>query len=315
MLPIRIHPLCAILALLASAPSPSKAQSEAPSKAQGQPDRVAFLMVKPGDPAATEKRAEGFLSDLAGHLGERVAPFAGKRVAGRITNRRAEALRLLDEEHPALVFVPPGFWLEHLRDPKRAAVVVGSVPRFGKEVERYHLVAAKDGGPASLAALRGKSVHGTADIDWPYLKRVVFPAGKAPPEYFELLPSDNLADDVFAMVEPDDGDKPPDALLLDEALLAFFADDDLVWPHLRVIWSSPPLPRDLVVTLGAEWNDEARAQLVAALTGMSKDERGVRLLELMQSDGFTAPDRALLKSTTEAYDRESAKQKKPPVKR
>ena len=49
---------------------------------------------------------------------------------------------------------------------------------------------------------------------------------------------------------------------------------------------------------------------------MNKDERGKRLLELMQSDGFAAPDRALLQSTAMAYDREpDPSEKDRPVKK
>lgn len=50
---------------------------------------------------------------------------------------------------------------------------------------------------------------------------------------------------------------------------------------------------------------KARVQLLAALTAMKQAERGKQLLELIQSSGFAAPDRALLKRTAEAYDRKS----------
>lgn len=280
-----------------------------------QPQPVSFLMVKPGDPGATEERAKGFLQDFATYLGAHVASFENAPVVGHIANRRDRALRLLDETAPSLVVVPVGFYLEHLRDPKRAARVVASVPRFGAVVEHYYLVAIADGGPASLAALRGKTVRGAAEIDWPYLQRVVFPDGSTPPEHFALEPSPNLADDVFAMVERDDGDPAPDALLVDHALREFLADDDLVWPHLKVIWTSAALPRDLVVTLGDGWDDDRRRQLLAALTAMKDDEHGKRLLELMQSDGFAAPDLALLQSTAKAYDRELDPAREPPEKK
>ena len=178
MLPSRIDPCLATLALAACALS-------SPS-ALAQPEPVSFLMVKPGDPGATEERAKGFLHEFASYLGARVASFEKAQVVGRIANRTEQALRLLEETRPTLVFVPPGFYLEHLRHPKREARVVASVPRFGTAVEHYYVVAAKDGGPASLAALRGKTVRGTAEIDWPYLQRAVFPEGSAPPEHFVL---------------------------------------------------------------------------------------------------------------------------------
>jgi ABC-type phosphate/phosphonate transport system substrate-binding protein len=273
-----------------------------------------FLMVQPGDPGATAERAAEFLRDFARYLGSHVAPLQGQAVAGEIANREAQALALLEASRPSLVFAPPGFYLEHLRDPALGACVVLSVPRFGKKVERYHLVAVKDSGPKSLDELRGKRVHGGFELDLPYLQRAVFPAGRGPPELFALQPSQNLADDVFSMLEGGEEEEPPDALLLDEGGLRFFADDDLVWPRLAVVWTSAELPRDLVVTVGGGWDDAARRALVDALTGMSAEPAGKRLLALMQSEGFALPDTELLARTAAAYDRgaEAKSEGKPP---
>lgn len=277
----------------------------------GQERRAEFLLFKPGDPAATAERAEEFLDDLAAWLAEHVDRFEGAVVTGHITNQEARASELVKAPAPEMAVVPPAFYLRHLRDPALATRVVAQVPRFGNDVDRYYLVARKEDGPKSLAELRGKRVHARPGIDRTWLERVVFPDEVDPDTFFELRSAENLADDVFLMVEGEEvgdaAEQAPDALLLDEELLQFFAEDDLVWPHLEVVWRSEPLPRDLVVTLGSGWTEAQRAQLREALLAMPEHESGKELLRLMRSDGFAAPDRDLLARTAEAFDRTAGK--------
>ncbi len=269
-----------------------------------QRETSSLLMVKLGDPAATQDLAAPFLALLTTYLGTRAKRFENLTIEGYITNSETEAVRLFEARRPSLAFVSPGFYLKHLRKPQLDAQVVAMVPRFGSSVDRYHLVVRKDDRAASLSALSGRTVRTSAAIDWPYLRRVVFPRDMLPGEHFVLEPSRNLSDDLFAMTESDDEEEDaPDALLFDQELLQFFASDDLIWPQLKVIWTSAELSRDLVISLGAGWDDALRNQCFAALQEMGEHEAGKKVLHLMRSKGFARPNRELLSLAIAAYDR------------
>lgn len=269
----------------------------APLHAQG-PDEPTFLVVKLGDEAATPEMAGDFLSRLEGWLASRVPRFRGARVEGRIANREEEARRIFREATPSLALVPTGIYLGHLREGEPSGRPVAQIPRFGAETERYYLVAAKDG-PASLEGLRGRTVRTVFSYHEPYLRRVVFPDRFRPGDAFTLEPAGNLADQVFLLLEGEP--EAPAAVLLDEELKRFFEEDDLVWPELRVIWTSDPLPRDLVVTVGA-WSDEERSALRDALFSMGKTAEGRQILDLMDSSGFEPVDEELLRRAVRRYD-------------
>jgi len=268
-------------------------------------EATTYLMVKLGDEAASAELASDFLSEFAAWLGKHVPSLPEGNVRGRIANRGEDARRILEEDRPVLAFVPAGFYLGRLRD-RAAGPPVAQVPRFGTSVERYYLLAHRDG-PSSIDELAGKRVHGVGELDRAWLERVVFPKTHVPGEDFRLEQSKNLADDVFLMVEAageDLGEEEvvPDAILADEELRRFFEKDDLVWPELRVIWKSGPLPRDLVVPLGDTWDDAKREALANALFAMKDDPSGRELLELMGSEGITPVDTDVLREAAAKYD-------------
>lgn len=268
----------------------------APLPAQ-EPRAPSFLMVKLGDEAATPEMAGDFLSRMEGWLESRVPRFRGRAVEGRIANREEEVRSILRQDPPDLAMVPPGIWMGYLRDGKPSGEPVAQIPRFGAEAERYYLVASRDG-PGTLDALRGRTVRTVFSYHGPYLRRVVFPDGFRPGEAFALEPADNLADEIFLLLEGDP--EAPAALLLDEELKRFFEDDDLVWPELRVIWTSDPLPRDLVVPLGG-WSAEEREALRRALFSMGETAEGREILDLMDSSGFEPVDGTLLQRAVGRY--------------
>ncbi|MDT8367779.1 MAG: PhnD/SsuA/transferrin family substrate-binding protein [Longimicrobiales bacterium] len=254
-----------------------------------------FLVVKPGDPAATPDRAGAFLAAMGRWLEAKLP--ASEHVEGRIANRADQAAAAIARDSPILAFVPAGFYLGAIAPGLTPARVVAQIPRFGVDVERYYLVTAK-GGPPTPAALRGTTVRTTADFDAAYLRRVVFADGLVPGEDFRLEASENLADELFYLLEGDPAG--PDALLLDEELKHFFEADDFVWPELQVIWRSAPLPRDLVVAFG-EWSEGELAALRDALVAMDETPEGRELLDLMDSEGFEAVDRELLERAATLY--------------
>lgn len=274
---------------------PASVGRAAPPPGPGQDQ--GFLMVKLGDEAATPEMAADFLARLGSWLGAHVSRFGSGDVEGWITNRLPEARTILEERKPALAMVPAGVYLGDLRKGRRAARPVAQIPRFGARVERYYLVGPRNG-PASLEDLRGRTVRTVFSYPEAYLRLVVFPAGFRPGEAFRLEPAENLADEIFLLMEG--GGDAPAAVLLDEELKRFFEEDDLVWPELRVIWASDPLPRDLVVTLG-EWGDAERAELRDALFSMGETEEGREILSLMDSSGFGPVNEELLGKALKRY--------------
>ena len=259
-----------------------------------------FLMVNPGNEAATPDRAEDFLDRMGRYLHDTVPALQNRPVRGWITNRRDSAQARLSRD-PVLAFVPPSVYLEVLHDSERAATPVAEIPRFGAAAQRYHLVTPNDG-PTSLDDLRGGLVRAAEGADPTYLSRVAFPSSFQPGPDVTLETAENMNDEVFLLTEGPMGDEQPaDALLLDADLKHFFETDDLVWPQLTVIWSSDPLPRDLVVALGPSWTDSDREALKEALFQMPDHEIGVELLDLMNSSGFVPVDEDRLSDVARQY--------------
>jgi len=259
-----------------------------------------FLMVNPGNEAATPDRADAFLNRMGRYLHDTVPALQDRPVRGWITNQRDSAQAYLARE-PVLAFVPPSVYLEHLQGPERAATPVAEIPRFEATAQRYHLVVPKNG-PSGLDALRGGLVRIPEGAAPTYLSRAVFPSSFQPGSDIQLETAENMNDEVFLMTEGPMGDETPaDALLLDEDLKHFFETDDLVWPQLTVIWSSQPLPRDLVVALGPSWDETSRQGLKDALFQMSDHELGAELLDLMNSSGFARVKEGRLSKIARQY--------------
>lgn len=271
------------------------------SQAEGQTeDSINFLMVKYGDEAADQQTASDFLRDFSTYLQKSVPTFKGKTVRGWIANTPELAEKLLAEKKPILAFVPPGFYLAHLRSPENLAIL--QVPRFGAIEDRYYLVTSKKG-PANVSGLQNKIVRTVFAFDLAWLQRVVFPQALQPGEIFQLEPAGNLGDEVFLLIENGAGERGAAmALLFDEDMKRFFETDEMAWPELKVIWMSEKLPRDIIVTVGDFWQDENRAQVRDALVNMPKDERGKQILELMQSSGFVSIDRKALEAAARKYE-------------
>lgn len=262
---------------------------------------VNFLILKPGDPGAAAELAGDYLATVANYFTAHTPYLREKIVHGWIANHPDSALAIMKQHPPVMAYVPAGFYFKHLLHSGQAVVPVAQAPRFGKTVERYYIVAAKSG-PASLNELKGKIVRTSFGIDWDYLRKLVFPAAFRPGVFFKLEESQNLADDLFLLIESAEKKQAaPAALLLDEELKHFFEADDLVWPQLKIIWTSPELPRELFVVIGDDWSASHQKGLLESLQQMSRDPKGKELLELMQSSGFTPVDFELLNRLQEKY--------------
>ncbi|HEX9654199.1 MAG TPA: PhnD/SsuA/transferrin family substrate-binding protein [bacterium] len=262
-----------------------------------------FLIVKPGDPGAVSDLATGYLETIANYFTTHTPCFQGKNLHGWIANHPDSAVLLMKTRPYVMAYVPVGFYLKYLHSPNRPATPIAQAPRFGKNAERYYVVTTKSA-PASTEALKRKIVITNFGADWDYLRRVVFPDNFQPGVDFELRESQNLADDLFLLIEST-GKNPvqnaPAALLLDEELKHFFEADDLAWPQLKIIWTSAALPRDVFVLIGDNWTDTDKQGVLDSLLKMNHDPKGKEMLELMQSNGFTKVDTALLSFAKEQY--------------
>jgi len=259
-----------------------------------------FLMVNPGEEAATSERAGDFLDRLGRYLHDTVPPLQERPIRGWVTNRRDSVQAYLRRD-PVLAFVPPSVYLRHLQNAEHATPIA-EIPRFGASSQRYHLVVPADG-PRNVQGLRDGVIRVPDGTDRGYLWRVAFPSGLDPESDVRLEETSNMDDEVFLMTEgPMGDDTPADALLFDEDLKRFYEDDDLVWPRLTVIWSSSPLPRDLVVTLGPSWDESSRKGLRKALFEMPNRDDGAALLKLMNSSGFAPLNEERLSDVAREYD-------------
>lgn len=252
------------------------------------PAATFYVILKTGDEAATSEKASQFLSDFSAYLNGKAPFLKQKPLRGLITNKTEEALALIQKQQPLFALVSPAFYLEHL---KGTSAPIDQIPRFGLNVEHYSLVAAKSG-PASLSGLKGQTIRTLVFDEVNYLKRVVFPSSFQPGRDFALQQTMNMADEVFLMTEKEKGAAA--ALLMDEELLHFFQSDPLVWPELKVLWTSDDLPRDLVVNLDNRLDAAEVQQLQKAFAEMPKDPLGSRLIQLMQTTGFVPVNQELL---------------------
>ncbi len=271
--------------------------------AQSQKPRY-FLVVKIGDAAATQDLAAEYLGTIADYFRSKIAFLEERPLKGLIANDVDSAAAILQATGPVLAYVPAGFYLNHFYSQKSTATPIVQTPRFGKTVEKYYIVTQKNG-PSTIRALRGKGVRCAFSVDLPYLQKVVFPKDHQPGVHFRLEASENLADDIFLMVESQSEELSeadvPSAILLDEELKNFFEVDDFVWPELKVIWQSEELPRELFVALGDDWTDADRNTLSETLLKMKDDPVGSQMLNLLQSAGFEEVDRTLLEKTARKY--------------
>jgi len=262
-----------------------------------------FLILKPGDPGATTELATEYLATIANYFTSHVPALHGKHLRGWIANHPDTAAAIMKHHPPIMAYVPAGFYFKYFHEKKQPVAPIAQAPRFGKNIEHFYIVTTKSG-PATLDAIKGTVVRTAFGIDWDYLRRMVFPSDFQPGIQFKLEESQNLADDLFLLIESANHKKvntEPVALLLDEELKHFFEVDDLTWPKLKIIWTSEDLPRDLFVAIGAQWAEADRKGLFDALVKMNTDPKGKELLDLMQSSGFTRVDTPLLNRTKEKY--------------
>lgn len=267
-----------------------------------------YLMIKPGDEAATPAYAADFLRQLSDYFAQTFGAFKGALIEGFVTNDEQQAVELVEKTHPVLVFASPAFYLKHFHGKRPDFEPILEFPRLGAKTERFYLVTAKNG-PDSLPELRNQIVKTNFPVDEDYLRKVVFPQTLQPGRDFILQRSQNLSDDIFMLIEGEAGGFEvgetglATAVLLNSELRAFFAADELVWPEVKIVWQSRDLPRDLVLASNREMTPDEIRGIKTALLSMAGNAQGRQLLRLMQSGGLAEVNWPLLNDTIAKYFR------------
>ena len=73
-------------------------------------------------------------------------------------------------------------------------------------------------------------------------------------------------------------------------------------PELRVIHTTTAYPSALVVAFGNRLDERTDGQLTRAVTGLSRDAEGKKLLEEMGIEGFQDADRTALAALEKRYE-------------
>lgn len=267
-------------------------------------NQIHFMIVKLGDEAANNQTASEYLNIISDYFRSKVPGWQDKEMHGWIANQPDSAMWIFESTRPVFAYVPASFYIEFLHTSGKTVTPIVQAVRFEKAVDRFYLVTTKEG-PAVLSGLHKKTIKSTFGLPHGFLKKLVFPPDFQPGQHFSLQSSDNLADDMFLMLEaannaPAVPEKPPAALLLDDEFKHFFETDEFTWQDVKVIWSSPPLPRELFVTIG-EWREKDTHALKSALLSMKDDPQGADLLNLMNSSGFVEVNNELLNQTLRKY--------------
>ncbi|MEO0478854.1 MAG: PhnD/SsuA/transferrin family substrate-binding protein [Planctomycetota bacterium] len=281
-------------------------------------DELVVLLVRPGDAAATEERAAEFLAAFEKLLGEELPMARGKDVRVRLVNRTEGLREFIRASGADLVFTPASVFVSDLRDPpiegdepgepseaRLHARPIGEVQRFGASGERYFVAVAKDSESQSLDDLEGLELATPKTISQDWLRHVVLPLGKRAPEFLRVRTCENLSDEVFELVEGG-GDEVPDGLLFDLETRKLLEDDDFVWPELRVVWESEPVPQGLLLTVGEGFRDDVGENLRLQLQALLDCEDGQELTAQMKADGLVELDRERLEATIDRHDRSKA---------
>ena len=294
--------------------------SVAPAQPSPTPDSFHVVLVRLGSPQATPERADPFLRQFEVWLSSAEA-CKGKKVRAHIANTEKSALAAIRDHTADLVIVPPSLWARHLAGQAEGEIptafgsfdVCATIGRAGVARDQLVLVTPKNRALNSLEALTGKAVHIHPGTDLEWLRFAVFPKGFDPSRKFRLVRSRDLADDFFLLADEPENAASPAALLLDRETCTFFAKDKELWSKVRLSWTSPELPTELLCVRYRKGTTESgrRGALTEFFITANDDDRGRILLRTMGSDGFRHPDHQLVQRTLQRYRKRSNTGKKP----
>jgi|GEM_PF-1959741 len=234
-----------------------------------------LVVVRPGGPTASEEagnQVRRLIREIAVRAG-----WPAESANAFYFNRAEDALAHIAGDRPGFILTTPGFYLA-----QRAALGLDPLNQIllaGEDTHRYHVVARKEGGPASLEALKGTSLSGAPLAEPEFIERVVFGGQFDFGTDIEARHGRALS----SLRKLCRGDL--DAVILDDTehdglpSLPFAGE-------LVTIWSSPPLPNTGIFAVnGTASPGDARALLSATADFCSGDE-GAAICETYGITGF-----------------------------
>jgi hypothetical protein len=234
-----------------------------------------FLLCLTGFPGTTEQAGptvRGFLDKLGEQLG-----WGSGTIQGDYYPDTQVGLQQIKDRKPGFAGMSLDLYLAHGEE--LGAVVLVKAVMHGRDKQRYHIVVAKEGGPATAAALTGKVLVPFRESAR-FLGNLVLDGQRTLAESLELQYESNA---MSALRKVARGQAT--AAVVDEEIIERF-DEVPVKDQLRVLLAGPWLPGPPVVAL--EGSAEAdRTAMRTALLGLCAGD-GAETCRSIRVDSFKA---------------------------
>ncbi|MBN2496215.1 MAG: PhnD/SsuA/transferrin family substrate-binding protein [Deltaproteobacteria bacterium] len=249
------------------------------------------LVCYPGGPVKAKSAAPA-LEKMLGVV-ERLGGWPAGSFTHRFTSKASECRQLLASDQPAFVISTLGIFLEAQQSNH---LVPLANPRIkGRKTERYRIMV-KKGGPASLAALKGKKLSGTLLDEPRFLARVIFRGAIDPAAHFELAPTHRA---LRALRDLARGKL--DAVMVNE--LQYEGIKALPFAgQLEPAFESTPFPLQGLSADTSKTQAGDRQKMLKALGAICTDADGKEMCELFGIDAFAPADEKEYKSVQELWN-------------
>jgi hypothetical protein len=237
---------------------------------------VAFLFLKTGEKFAIQETAGPTVSTFTTYLGEK----AGTNFEPEVMNKPAEAVEFVTAKKPAVGIVTPGFYLAYAKALGMEPLL--EIKRVKVPDERFILVAKKDAGDD----FRDKVIATTLAAEERYVTGVIL-QNKFGDEV-RLKSVTEVEGSLFDIIEG--RQNAPAGVLLEAAQWDVFKDDPDFAAKLRVVLTTDPLPRSLVVLFRANAGKLDVDKLKATLKAMNDSEAGTAILRNIRVEAFVDLD-------------------------
>jgi len=251
----------------------------------GEARDLDFAMLQPGQPGSSEE-AQPIMDAMAKYLRKRAN---AENISGRYENRLSEALDLVRTSKPRWGIVSLPFFVRYAETLQM--IPVASTRPNGRSNDLWRLMVPQ-ATVDDWKALKG-TIQGTMLFEPDSAACLLFKlAPGSLPMHLEGTSQPLMA--IRKMTRGKSGGAVISGIVLDspqyDALMAL-----PVAQQLHVIHQSPELPTSPVVSFGPV--DDAVRNLVRVLLDMKKEQEGQQVLQVLQTDGFGAPDEGLRKLT------------------
>ncbi len=254
-----------------------------------------LVVVRPGGPTASEEACHQ-VTRLIREIAVR-AGWPPESVNAYYFNRAEDALAHIAANRPGFILTTPGFFLA-----QRAGLglePLNQIMLSGSDTHRYHIVVRKDGGPATLDGLKGKTLAGAPITEADFVERVVlggqFTFGT------DITASSGRA--LSSLRKLCSGDL--DAVILDDTEHGGLASLPFAG-ELNTVWSSVPLPNTGIFAVRGTASEEDAKALLAATSDFCRSEEGSAICETYGISGFRAVPAGVFDGLIRQYEKADA---------